>query len=455
MRNWPERLEDGLFQKSRRMAPPWGPVLRLLRYPVALTRDWLTGEINVRAMSLAYSTLLSLVPLMVFSISVLKGLGARADLRYVLHEFLSPVGGAADQLTDSIMQFVANMRGDVFGSLGLGFLVYTVVTTIQKVEASFNFVWRVQRPRSFARRFTEYLSVMIVGPILLAVAVGLLGTAEHSPFAQWLNAIAPLARTIALLGEAAPYLIVTLAFTFMYAFVPNTRVILRAALIGGVSAGVIWALVGKLFTTFIVYSSHMVAVYTGFAVVLTTLIWVYLSWLILLLGAQLSVYVQYPQYLPHGQEPIELAGGARERAGLAVMYLIGRDYAAGKTYWTGNGLAAELDIPSAALAPVLACLERGNLIVATEREQFLPARDLAGIGLVDVIDAIRNRQPGRLNIDPKCVASASLVMDEIEAAIRERLDGQSLKDLIAAATRWPAPNDIIAPAASHAHSPRI
>ena len=159
------------------MAPPWGPLLRLLRYPAALTRDWLAGEISVRAMSLAYTTLLSLVPLMVFSFSILKGMGARTRPALSAASILPPDGRAADPLTESIMQFVTNMRGDVFGSIGLVFLVYTVITTIQKVEASFNFVWRVQRPRSFARRFTEYLCVMIVGPILLAVTVGLLGSA--------------------------------------------------------------------------------------------------------------------------------------------------------------------------------------------------------------------------------------------------------------------------------------
>src|SRR5882757_1681422 len=432
MLNWRERLEEGLFQKSRSMAPPWGPVLRVLRYPVAITRDWLIGEINVRAMSLAYTTLLSLVPLMVFSFSILKGLGARADLRYILQEFFRPMGTAADQLTESVMQFVTNMRGDVLGTIGLAFLVYTVITTIQKVEASFNFVWRVERPRSFARRLTEYLSVMIVGPFLLAVGLGLLGSAEQSPFALWLNAVPPLAWAMAVLGQFVPYVIVTIAFTFMYVFVPNTRVEFRAALIGGVAAGVIWALVGRVFTEVIVYSSHMMAVYTGFAIVLTTLIWVYLSWLILLIGAQLAFYVQCPQYLRHGQELIELTGSAREQAGLSVMYLIGRDFAAGSTYWTSGGLAAELDLPSTALAPVLACLERGGLIVATEKEQFLPGRDLEGIQLINVIDAVRTRQPGRLMIDMRSVTSAAHVMTEVEAGIRERLAGQSLKDLIGA-----------------------
>ena len=432
MLNWQERLEDLLFQKSRSMAAPWGPALRLLRYPAAMTRDWLAGEINVRAMSLAYTTLLSLVPLMVFSFSILKGLGARGDLHYLLQEFFRPMGGAATQLTDSVLQFVSNMRGDVLGSLGLGFLVYTVISTIQKVEADFNFVWRVERPRSFARRFTEYLSVMIVGPVLLAVVIGLLGSAEHSPFALWLNAIPPLAWITSALGQFVPYVIVTIVFTFMYAFIPNTRVVFRAALIGGVTAGIIWALVGKAFTTVILYSSQMMAVYTGFAIVLTTLIWVYLSWLILLIGAQLAFYVQFPQYLRHGHEPIELTGAAHEAAGLSVMYLIAQDFGAGKTRWTSNALAAKLDIPSTALSPVLACLERGGLIVATEKEQFLPARDIAGIELTHVIDAVRTGQSGRLMIPMRPVPVAARVLSEIETAVQARLGGKTLKDLIAA-----------------------
>jgi len=434
MPNWFERLEDGLFQKSRSMGPPWGATLRWLRYPAALIRDWLGGEIGVRAMSLAYTTLLSLVPLMVFSFAILKGLGARGDLKLILREFFRPMGGAATQLTESVMQFVVNMRGELLGSIGLGFLVYTVITTIQKVEASFNFVWRVERPRSFGRRFTEYLSVMILGPILLAVAIGLLVSAENSPFAQWLHAVAPLAGILGVLGQFVPYAIVTAVFTFMYSFVPNARVQFRAALIGGVTAGVIWALVGKVFSAVIVYSSQLVAVYTGFAIVLTTLIWVYLSWLILLIGAQLAFYVQFPQYLRHGQETIELCGRDREQMGLSIMYLIGRDYEAGGGYWDAGRLAAELDVPGIALGPVLARLERGGLIVVTEKEQYVPGRDPAGILLADILEAVRTLQIARLTIEVHRVNAGARVMREVEAAMRERLGARSLKDLIAAET---------------------
>lgn len=429
MFSWFEKLEDRLFTGSRVMPPPWGPVLRVVRYPAALLRDWLQGEVSVQAMSLAYTTLLSIVPLMVFSFSILKGLGARGDLRFILDHFFQPLGASSEQLTESVLQFVGNMSGVLLGTLGLAFLVYTVITTIEKVEKSFNFLWRVDQPRNFARRFTEYLSVMILGPILLAVVLGLLASAERSPFALWLDAVKPLAWLMGGTGKVLPYLIVTAIFTFMYAFIPNTKVELRAALIGGISAGVIWALVGKVFTAFIVYSSTLVAVYTGFAIVLTTLIWVYLSWLILLIGAQLSFYVQFPQYLRHGQARIELTGRDREQVALSVMYLIGRDHAAGEIHWTPNALASELDIPSILLAPILNCLEKAGLLIMTEEQRFVPGRDIAVIQLAEVFDTVRTLHSGRLAVGIRGIAPALALLQEVEAAMRLPLRHLSLKDL--------------------------
>jgi membrane protein len=426
-----ERLEDGLFQKSRDMAPPWGPVLRVLRYPAAIVRDWLAGEISVQAMSLAYTTLLSLVPLMVFSFAILKGIGARSDLYFILHEFFRPLGSAANQLTESVMSFVTNMRGDVLGSIGLIFLTYTVLSTIQKVETSFNFVWRVDRPRSLARRFTEYLSVMIIGPILLAVALGLLGSAAHSPLAQWLDSVAYLAWFFHALGRLLPYAIVAVVFTFMYAFVPNTRVELRAALIGGVTGGIIWALVGQVFTTVLYYSSQMMAVYTGFAIVLTTLIWVYLSWLILLIGAEIAFYVQFPQYLPLGRESAALDGSMREHLGLSIMVLIARDYRRGLPHWSATRLAAELDVPRAALAPLLAALEKAGLLTATDREQFVPGRDPESIPLSAIISALRSPASGRSAPPIRAAAATAKVQAQIDRALERELGDRSLKDLVA------------------------
>jgi len=430
MFKWFETIEDGLFTGSRSMPPPWGPVLRVARYPAALIRDWLRGEITVRAMSLAYTTLLSIVPLLVFSFAILKSLGARGDLKFIISQFFAPMGGAADQLTESVLQFVRNMRSDLLGAIGLIFLVYTVITTIQKVETSFNFLWRVDQPRSFLRRFTEYLAVMILGPILLAVALGLLASAERSPFALWVDGIKPLAWISSAVGKILPYVIVTIIFTFMYVFIPNTKVQIRAALIGGITSGIVWALVGKVFTAFIVYASSLVAIYTGFAIVLTTLIWVYLSWLILLIGAQLAFYLQFPQYLRHGQEAFELTGRDREQVALSIMYLVGRDYSAGKGSWSAHALAAQLDIPSIALAPVLRCLEQNGLLLATERERFVPGRDIGTIGLAEIFEVVRALHSGRLAIAIHSVGPAVALLNEVESSIEQPLKGRTLKDFI-------------------------
>jgi membrane protein len=431
MFKWFEQAEETLFTGSRSMAPPWGPVLRIVRYPAALLRDWLRGEIGVRAMSLAYTTLLSIVPLLVFSFAILRRIGARGDLRFILEQFFAPLGGASDQLTESVLQFVRNMRGDLLGAIGLAFLVYTVVTTIQKVETSFNFLWRVDRPRSFLRRFTEYLAVMILGPVFLAVAIGLLTGAENSPFARLAAAIEPLAWTLSTVGKILPYVIVAAIFTFMYVFIPNTKVQFRAALIGGITSGIVWALVGKVFTAFIAYSSSWVAIYTGFAIVLTTLVWVYLSWLIMLLGAQFAFYLQFPQYLRHGQESFELTGRDREQVALSIMYLIGRDFSEGKSSWSPGSLAAELDVPSIAMAPVLHCLEANGLILATEGERFVPARDIAGISLAEIYSVVRALHSGRLAVAIRSVGPAVMLLKEVEAAMLEPLEHKTLKDLVA------------------------
>jgi membrane protein len=425
-----ERLEDGLFQRSRTMRPPWGPVLRVLRYPVAIVRDWLQGEIPVRAMSLAYTTLLSLVPLLVFSFAILKGIGASADLHYILHQFFRPLGLASNQLTESLLEFVANMRGDVLGSLGLAFLAYTVITTIQKVDTSFNFVWRVQHARNFARRFAEYLSVMIAGPILLAVALGLLGSALHSPTARWLDSIAPLAWAVTGIARVLPYVIVSAVFVFMYMFIPNIRVEARAALIGGVTAGIVWALGGKIFTSILVSSSTLVAIYSGFAIVLSTLIWVYLSWLILLLGATLAFYVQFPQYLPHGHTALALDASAHESIGVSVMYLVARDYLSGAAGWSAARLADTLDVPAAALAPVVTSLEKAKLLVATEKDCFLPGRDPHSIKLSDIVETLRRPQHGRTILVGRAIPQAQELIAHIQACVHRDLGERSLAEFI-------------------------
>jgi membrane protein len=435
------RVEAELFEpRVTTLRRPLALALSVLRYPYALARDLATGDLNLRAMSLVYTTLLSVVPLIAFSFSVLKGLGFHRELEPLVYEFFRPLGDRATELTDRVIAFVENVQGGVLGSIGLVFLVWTVVSVIQKVEESLNHIWHVERVRSLARRFSEYLSLMIVGPILMVTAFGLIATLTSYASVQWLMRHEPFGTLLVMLGRAGPWILVSLWLAFLYSFVPNTRVRAGCALIAGVVAGAAWVAAGFAFTQLVAYSTNMVAVYAGFAIVLLALMWVWLNWLILLLGAELAFYLQNPHYLRTGQREVQPTGRLRERLALSVMYLVGRSFETGDRRWTVNDLSTELGVPSGALGPVVDTLERCGLLTGTEDEAVVPGRDPDRVTLHEILDAVRDGRAGRAAMlrRARTVPAADLAGEVVDAAIRERLGAVTLKQFVQSRDERPA-----------------
>jgi len=431
-----ERIEHVVFEHHK--APrsvQW--LLRLLRYPYALAHDIERGDLSLRAMSLVYTTLLSIVPLLALSFSVLKGLGYHRDLEPLLLQFLEPMGKRGVELTGQVMQFVENARGGLLGTLGFAFLLYTAVSMIQKVEESFNLVWRVSEPRSFGRRVSEYISVLIVGPIVIVTALGILAKLGDYRAVQSIAAIEPFGTLLLWVGRVTPYLLVAGAFTFLYAFIPNTKVNLLAASIGGGVAGVLWVGSGVLFASFVTGSSGAMLIYAGFAVVLLALFWLHISWLILLIGAQLAFYVQYPQCLRPGAGTTQVTASGSERLALSVMYLLGKEFALTGSarqnivHYTASSLAERLFIPVASLSPIVRCLEAAGLLQVTDNERLTPARDLSAIALDEILEAVRNDRADRAMQHASCVAAADAVAAAASDAMRASVRNKTLKDLIA------------------------
>ena len=135
-----------------------------------------------------------------------------------------------------------------------------------------------------------------------------------------------LGPIVVVTSKLTPYLLVTGVFTFLYMYMPNTRVRFRSALIGGLAAGFAWASISVIFATFVVYSSRTLLIYSGFAIAITTLIWLYMNWLILLIGSQLAFYHQNPAYLRIGRREPRLSNSMREHLALNIMFLIGRAF---------------------------------------------------------------------------------------------------------------------------------
>ena len=219
------------------------------------------------------------------------------------------------------MEFADSVSTGLVGSLGLALLLWTLLGTIKKVEDGFNFLWRVEQARSFARRVTEYVALLIVGPIVVVSFIGLSHNAlETAPP----RASAATCRSSSAWSPSAqkvsPYFMVAAIFTAVYMFVPNTKVKWKPALIGGVTAGILWAAVGNLFTALVVFSTRLTVVYAGFAIIVAALLWTYFGWLILLIGAQLSFYVQNRNYLRMGLTELRLSAVQREQLTLKIMY---------------------------------------------------------------------------------------------------------------------------------------
>ncbi len=399
----------------------------VLRYVAAITREFVKGDINLRAMSLIYTSLLSIVPLLAFSFSLLKGLGVHQRIEPVLYNFLQPLGEKGEDLTNQIIGLVENVNGTVLGSLGLVFLMVTVLSMIQQVEGSFNSVWRVQQPRSFASRISEYLTVILVGPVLMVVAMGMITAITSTTLLQKLSTIEPFGTTLLMLGKLAPTVIVILVFTFVYTFVPNTTVRIKSALIGGVTAGVAWSATGLVFANFVINSATTLAVYSGFAIILFALIWLYASWLILLIGAQVAFFNQNPKFLPPRPTEIRLTPQAMELLALNIMYLIGLDFRVQNKYWTTQALADRFGITSDLLGDVMTSLEQGGLITISDAARILPGREMSRIKVLDILGAVRNA-PGAPEIQLEAPIEELSV--KIRQAVQNELGDQRLTDLL-------------------------
>jgi len=425
--NW---IDRHLFGEYSEGATPGALALRLLRYPYAIVRDLSRGHINLHAMGLVYATLLSVVPLIAFAFAVLKAFGAHRELEPLILEFFKPVGTGAEGITHQVMQFADSVSTGLLGSVGLALLLWTLLGTITKVEDSFNFVWRVEHARSFARRVTEYIALLIVGPIVVVSFIGLshralastAGFGRYMPFWDRVQEFAI---------DVSPYLMVAAIFTALYMWVPNTRVKWRPALIGGVVAGILWAATGKLFTAMVVYSTRLTVVYAGFALIVAGLLWTYFGWLILLIGAQLSFYVQNRPYLRLGLTELRLSAVQREQLTLKVMYLIGRSYNDGKKRWSVDDLAHEIGMPGIAISRVVNALESAGLLTLTEDEKLLPARDLGQISVQEIIDIARNEKAGQVAPRPLKLAPIEALSARMEEAWRESCGDMSLRDLVA------------------------
>jgi membrane protein len=395
----------------------------VLRWVFALADEIRAGGLDYRAMSLVYTSLLALIPLLAVAFSVLKAFGAHTELEPLLSELLAPLGANAEEVKDAIIDAVERLRVGVLGFVGFLFLFYVSITMLDKIEESFNHVWRTRTSRNLWRRLGDYLSFTLIGPLLLFSAfgsmTGLLGRHSGRGAAGWAFSLADHVLT---------YAAIILAFTLFYWVIPSARVKLRSALFGGFVAGVMWEVAGWVFGKFVAGSAEYHAVYSSFAILVLFMVWLYVSWLILLLGVQSSFFFQNPQCIGQSFGRARADNRLWERSGLAVLYLIVQRFLAGQKPPSLADLAESLQLPEILVGDLLALLQQAGFIVAVDngRSGFLPARDPGSIAVLEVLEALRGGEQGLPVPEPVAMGLAAA-----ETSLSAALAGTSLRDWVA------------------------
>ncbi len=420
------------YNASDKTAPrsPW---MHFLQIVTMAGRDLMAGMITLHAMSLVYTTLLSMVPLLAVSISVLKGFGVHDQLEPALANFLAPLGEQSVQITARIIGFVENMKIGVLGALGLVLLIYTAISLIQKIESAFNHTWRLKSSRSLMQRFSDYLSVIMVGPVLVFSAVGITASLGSSYIVEFLSSLPYMSNLLYLFGKLLPFLLVIAAFTFIYLLVPNTRVQIRSALYGAVIAGGMWQTSGILFTSFVGGSAKYTAIYSGFAAVLVFMIWLYLSWVILLIGASISFYHQNPDQLKWHKRNLHLSARLRYQLALQAMVSIARAHDRQSDLDPSlENLAAYQQVPAIILERMLDALADDGLVTlsAENPPRYLPGASLQRIRLLDILCSARDAEDEGQSDNLRSDTVVTNLLHDIEQKLEVQLEDKTLADFV-------------------------
>jgi membrane protein len=409
-------------------------LVNLVRFVYVTVREFRENELTLRSMSLVYTTLLSLVPLLAFSISILKAFGVVENkLEPFLLQFLAPLGPKGAEITSQILEFIGRINFGVLGFIGLLLLIYTSVSVINKIEDSLNKIWKVKKGRGLARRFSDYLTILLIGPVLMVAALGVMATLESNTVVTKILSIEPLGTIVLLAWQLIPYFFVVLVFSFIYVLIPNTKVNVKSALVGGAIGGLAWHIASWGFTISVASSTKYAAIYSSLALLIIFMIWLYLNWLIVLIGAEIAYCFQNLKYLTVNKEVIHLTTKLREKLSFVVMFLIGYSFYHGKDRWTLHSITEHLKLPKDPVEDAVKELKEGNLIIETgdEPPYLVPSMSLEKIKLKEILGSTRTGyQTDELEDKYLSIPEVDSVSSDVERAIDQALGEKSLRDMV-------------------------
>jgi membrane protein len=397
-----------------------------------VVRDFIADNCLLRASALTFTTLLSVVPLLALMFSVLKGFGVQNTLEPLL---LNQLAVGSGEVVTLIVKYINNTNVARLGTFGLLFLIITVLTLLSNIEKSFNQVCGVEETRSLLRRFTDYFSVVTIAPIFLVVAISMTSTVKSQTLVQSLLEKAYVGEFLLFLFQILPFMVMWLVFAGLYLFMPNIKVSPRAALIGGICGGTIWQFSQWFYLYFQVGVAKYNAIYGTMAALPIFMFWIYISWVIVLFGLEVTYATQNLHSIRQNVRGSSVNFESRALTALTVMLFLAGRFVRGEEALPLEEIAVKLSIPPRFLRDIVAELRRLGYVSEVSREPaesgYQPARALDTLTVHEIIQRLSkdgaNYDHGQETRERAVVARLA---GRMTRAGEEALAGMTLRDLV-------------------------
>ncbi|NOR68101.1 MAG: YihY family inner membrane protein [Methylomarinum sp.] len=350
---------------------------------------------QLRASALTLYTLLSIVPIIALLFGVAKGFGFEKMLEQQLLDKASEQDTMMLQLIEFSQNMLSSTKGGVVAGIGVVVLFWTVIKVIGNIEESFNHIWRIKENRPLARKLSDYMSLMMLAPVLLIMSSSM--TVFVKTKITWLVEIIHLpelgTKLVIYAMSFSPVVIMALLFSFVFLFMPNQKINIKAGVIAGVVTGVMYHLVQWAYLTLQLGASSYNAIYGSFAALPLFIIWLQLVWVVVLLGCEISFYVQNFDSFKHNDKFFNLSNALKKNIALQVCHFIVQRFANGEKSPDAEEIAQGLLLPVSVVQKTLSVLIECHLIVKLnvlegEYDIYQPARDINALTIDSVLNAL-------------------------------------------------------------------
>jgi membrane protein len=370
-------------------------LLQLLRIIILTFRGLSEDKIQLRASALTFYSLISVVPFAAMIFAFAKGFGFQSTLERELLNRMPGQEEIATKIIDFAQNFLANVRGGVIAGLGFVVLCWAIMRVLGNIETSFNDIWGVKKGRPIGRKITDYLSISLIYPVLFvsSSAMTVAATSQVSAYVHKISMLAAIGPAIFFLLKLVPYGIIFSLLAFIYVFMPNTKVHLRSGILAGLIAGVMYQGFQFGYIKFQIGVSKYNAIYGSFAALPLFLIWLQLSWLIVLLGAEIAFAYQNVHTYEFEPDCLSVSHSMKRLVSLAVVHLLVQRFSKRKEPLDGDQISRELEIPIRLARQILFELTEASIISPVQRESeknpaYQPAVSPDSLTIKNVIDAL-------------------------------------------------------------------